>query len=52
MKSKVGTKAELRAACCPWAVEAAAWGWCSDSFSAVKIHVFTVCFSASSGDGL
>lgn len=52
MKSKAGTKAELRAACCPWAAEAAARGSCSDSFSAVKIYVFTVWFSASEGDGL
>lgn len=52
MKSKAGTKAELRAVCCPWAAEAATRGWCSDSFSAVKIHIFTVCFSASNGNGL
>lgn len=52
MKSKAGTKAELRAACCPWAAEAAARGFCSDSFSAVKIYVFAAGVSASEGDGL
>lgn len=52
MKSKAGTKAELRAACCPWAAEAAAWGLCSDSFSALKIYVLTLWFSAGEGGWL